>query len=213
MKYAIILFVSCLGLSLSAAGQVKVWQGKLTLPVYEERPARRKPAVRRLRRYPIQLPVHAPDPNMTGRRVESRAARRCSSRTNTSSAPCCPISAVTSTAARTRSAGAECSTPTPRLKKQLIGYRGAWAAFGSSSTSPFAQLDVDVACRFRHHRERRRERLGTVGNIDRPYGMQWRVELILRPGSTLLEEKVTLYNRSDARRRLLLVEQRGGRGG
>ena len=40
-----------------------------------------------------------------------------------------------------------------------------------------------------------------VSNIDRVYGMQWEVELVLRPGSTLLEERVTLYNRSDVRHR------------
>ncbi len=40
-----------------------------------------------------------------------------------------------------------------------------------------------------------------VGNIDRAYGMQWEVELVLKPGSTLLEERVTLYNRSDLRHR------------
>ena len=40
-----------------------------------------------------------------------------------------------------------------------------------------------------------------VGNIDRAYGMQWGVELILKPGSTLLEERVTLYNPSDVRHR------------
>jgi len=40
-----------------------------------------------------------------------------------------------------------------------------------------------------------------VGNIDRVYGMQWEVELVLKPASTLLEERVTLYNRSDVRHR------------
>ena len=41
----------------------------------------------------------------------------------------------------------------------------------------------------------------TVGNIDRVYGMEWTVELILRPKSTVLEERVTLNNRSDVRHR------------
>ena len=40
-----------------------------------------------------------------------------------------------------------------------------------------------------------------VGNIDRVYGMQWQVELRLSPRSTLLEEHVTLSNRSDVRHR------------
>ena len=40
-----------------------------------------------------------------------------------------------------------------------------------------------------------------VSNIDRPYGMQWTVELRLAPASTVLEERVTLFNRSDVRHR------------
>jgi tetratricopeptide (TPR) repeat protein len=40
-----------------------------------------------------------------------------------------------------------------------------------------------------------------VGNIDRVYGMEWSVELTLRPGCTVLEQHVTLSNRSDVRHR------------
>ncbi len=40
-----------------------------------------------------------------------------------------------------------------------------------------------------------------VGNIDRVYGMEWVVELRLQTGSTVLEEHVTLNNRSDVRHR------------
>src|SRR5207244_2863076 len=39
------------------------------------------------------------------------------------------------------------------------------------------------------------------GNIDRVYGMEWMVELTLRAGSTVLEQRVTLSNRSDVRHR------------
>jgi len=41
----------------------------------------------------------------------------------------------------------------------------------------------------------------TVGNVDRVYGMEWTVELILRPGSTVLEQRVRVSNRSDVRHR------------
>src|SRR5204862_1549689 len=41
----------------------------------------------------------------------------------------------------------------------------------------------------------------TVGNISRVYGMQWSVEMVLRPKSTVLEQRVRLYNRSDVRHR------------
>lgn len=46
-----------------------------------------------------------------------------------------------------------------------------------------------------------------VGNVDRVYCMEWTVELMLRPKSTVLEQHVTLSNRSDVRHRFLLVEQ------
>ena len=36
-----------------------------------------------------------------------------------------------------------------------------------------------------------------VGNVDLVYGMQWRVELTLRPGRAVLEQRTTLYNRGD----------------
>jgi tetratricopeptide (TPR) repeat protein len=90
----------------------------------------------------------------------------------------------------------------PSLKKQLIGYRGAWAAFGIEFNFPvshnwMSMSPVDFATR----QNTDGSASVIVGNIDRPYGMQWRVELILRPGSTVLEERVTLYNRGDYRRR------------
>ena len=40
-----------------------------------------------------------------------------------------------------------------------------------------------------------------MSNRDRVYGMEWAVELVLRPASTILEERVTLSNRSNLRHR------------
>jgi hypothetical protein len=37
--------------------------------------------------------------------------------------------------------------------------------------------------------------------VDLVYGMQWRVELTLRPGRSALEQRTTLYNRTDVRHR------------
>ena len=51
-----------------------------------------------------------------------------------------------------------------------------------------------------------------MGNIDRPYGMQWTVELRLRPVSTVLEQRVTLYNRSDVSHRFYWWNNAGVRG-
>ena len=90
----------------------------------------------------------------------------------------------------------------PSIKKARIGYRGAWAAFGIEFNFPvshnwMSMSPVDFA--LGSHEDGSGS--VTVGNIDRVYGMEWSVELILRPGSTVLEQRVRLSNRSDLRHR------------
>src|SRR5215475_5371705 len=90
----------------------------------------------------------------------------------------------------------------PSIKKARIGYRGAWAAFGVEFNFPvshnwMSMSPVDFA--FGSHEDGSAS--VTVGNIDRVYGMEWSVELILRPVSTVLEQRVRLSNRSDVRHR------------
>lgn len=98
--------------------------------------------------------------------------------------------------------GREMFYANPSLKKANISYRGAWAAFGVEFNFPVSHNWVSMApVDFSTRRNEDGSASVTVGNVDRPYGMQWRVELILRPGSTVLEERVTLYNRSDVRHR------------
>src|SRR5215831_6823674 len=71
--------------------------------------------------------------------------------------------------------GADLFYANPSLKFARIAYRGAWAADGSASI--------------------------WVRNIDRVYGMEWRVQLTLRPGHAVLEQKTRLYNPSRVRHR------------
>jgi len=90
----------------------------------------------------------------------------------------------------------------PSIKKARIGYRGAWAAFGvefnfSVSHNWVSMSPVNYA--YASHDNGSASVL--VGNIDRVYGMEWSVELILHPGSTVLEQHVVLNNRSDVRHR------------
>ncbi len=98
--------------------------------------------------------------------------------------------------------GADLFYANPSLKFARIAYRGVWAAYGiefnfpvshnwmtaspvdfSSSTAPDGSASV------------------WVRNIDRVYGMEWRVELTLHPGQTVLEQRTTLYNPGAARHR------------
>ncbi|MEO8371379.1 MAG: DUF5107 domain-containing protein [Candidatus Solibacter sp.] len=90
----------------------------------------------------------------------------------------------------------------PTIKKAQIGYRGAWAAFGIEFNFPVSHNWVSLSpVPYSSAKHADGSASIMVGNIDRPYGMQWTVELVLRPGSTVLEQHVTLYNRSDVRHR------------
>jgi tetratricopeptide (TPR) repeat protein len=90
----------------------------------------------------------------------------------------------------------------PSIKKAKIGYRGAWAAFGVEFNFPVSHNWVSMSpVDFAYAGHIDGSASITVSNIDRVYGMQWTVELTLRPGSTVLEQHVTLNNRSDVRHR------------
>ena len=90
----------------------------------------------------------------------------------------------------------------PSIKKARIGYRGAWAAFGVEFNFPVSHNWVSMSpVDFAHAGHEDGSASVTVGNIDRVYGMEWSVELTLRPGSTVLEQHVRLSNRSDVRHR------------
>ena len=98
--------------------------------------------------------------------------------------------------------GAEMFYANGSIKKARVAYRGAWTALGIEFNFPVSHnwatvSPVDYA--LRHDAD------GSasiwVGNVDRVYGMQWRVGLTLRPGRGVLEQEVALYNRSDTRHR------------
>jgi tetratricopeptide (TPR) repeat protein len=88
----------------------------------------------------------------------------------------------------------------PSFKKAIIAYRGAWSAFGEEFNFPISHNWVTISpVDWAYSTAADGSASVTVGNRDRVYGMDWTVEIVLRPGSTLLEEHVTLSNYSDAR--------------
>jgi tetratricopeptide (TPR) repeat protein len=88
----------------------------------------------------------------------------------------------------------------PSFKKAIIAYRGAWSAFGEEFNFPVSHNWVSISpVDWAYSTAADGSASVTVGNRDRVYGMDWTVEIVLRPGSTLLEEHVTLSNHSDAR--------------
>ncbi|MEO6237962.1 MAG: DUF5107 domain-containing protein, partial [Vicinamibacterales bacterium] len=88
------------------------------------------------------------------------------------------------------------------IKKALIGYRGAWAAFGVEFNFPVSHNWVSMSpVDFATVQHSDGSGAIWVGNTDRVYGSRWRVELNLQPGRAVLEQKVDLYNASDVRHR------------
>src|SRR5690349_9200190 len=81
----------------------------------------------------------------------------------------------------------------PSIKKARIGYRGAWAAFGVEFNFPVSHNWVSMSpVDFAYAQHPDGSGSVVIGNIDRVYGVQWSVELVLRPGSTVLEQHVRL---------------------
>jgi tetratricopeptide (TPR) repeat protein len=90
----------------------------------------------------------------------------------------------------------------PSFKKAIIAYRGAWSAFGEEFNFPISHNWVTISpVDWAYSTAADGSASVTVGNRDRVYGMDWTVQIVLSPGSTLLEEHVTLSNHSDARHR------------
>ena len=88
----------------------------------------------------------------------------------------------------------------PTLKKALVAYRGAWSAFGVEFNFPVSHNWVTISpVDFAYSKTADGSASVTVGNRDRVYGMDWTVQIVLRPGSTVLEERVTLSNPTDSR--------------
>ncbi|MGA2856246.1 MAG: DUF5107 domain-containing protein [Candidatus Sulfotelmatobacter sp.] len=182
------------------AAQVKVWQGTLTLPTYEEGPPDPNPpfdAYQTTRfNYPYTLRT-----NLTGVKAD-RAWRAIFLENEYLRCTVLPDIGGHLYTCIDKISGQPMFYANPSIKKAKIGYRGAWAAFGVEYNFPVSHNWVSMSpVDFAYATHEDGSASVWVGNIDRAYGMQWEVELVLKPGSTLLEQRVTLYNRSDVRRR------------
>jgi tetratricopeptide (TPR) repeat protein len=183
-----------------AAAQVRVWQDTLVLPTYEEGQPDPNPPFDQLTtnrfNYPYTLRT-----NLTDLRTDHkwRAIFLENEYLKCSVLPDLGGHLYT---CFDKIDGKPMFYANPSIKKANIGYRGTWAAFGDEFNFPVSHnwmslSPIDFA--FSHNADGSAS--VTVGNIDRVYGMEWRVEMVLRPKSTVLEQRVTLYNRSDVRHR------------
>ncbi|HEX3119529.1 MAG TPA: DUF5107 domain-containing protein, partial [Candidatus Acidoferrum sp.] len=186
--------------ALPTRAQVRVWEGTLTLPVTEEgnpdpNPAFDQKATTRFN-YPYTLREE-----LTGERRnhDLRAIYLENEYLKCSVLP--DIGGHVYTCID-KISGQPMFYANPSLKKAQIGYRGAWAAFGVEFNFPVSHNWMSMSpVDFSYAKNSDGSASVTVGNIDRVYGMEWSVELVLRPGSTVLEQHVRLSNRNDIRQR------------
>ena len=189
-----------LTLATLSRAQVRVWEGTLTLPTYEEGRPDPNPPFDQFTNNKFNYPYVLRE-NLTSRRVNhdwraiflENEYLKCSVLPDIGGHLYTCIDKIS---------GQSMFYDNTSIKKAAVGYRGAWAAFGIEFNFPVSHNWVSMSpVDFTFHNNADGSASVIVGNVDRVYGMEWTVELILRPKSTLLEERVTLSNRSDVRHR------------
>jgi tetratricopeptide (TPR) repeat protein len=184
----------------SVAAQVKVWSGSVTLPTYEEGQPDPNPPFDTYSTTQFSYP-YTLRKDLTGQK-EEHVWRAVFLENEYLKCTVLPDIGGHLYTCIDKISGQSMFYANPSIKKAEIGYRGAWAAFGVEYNFPVSHNWVSMSpVDFAYAGHPNGSASVSVGNIDRVYGMQWGVELVLRPGSTLLEERVTLYNRSDVRHR------------
>ena len=199
MRNYIVLFTLSLSIAY-AHEEVRVWQDTLTLPTYEEGAPDPNPPFDAFSTGRFNYPYTLRE-NLTDRPVphEWRAVYLENEYLKCSVLPDIGGHLYT---CFDKIDGQPMFYANPSIKKANIGYRGAWAAFGIEFNFPVSHNWVSMSpVQFSFATHADGSASVWVGNIDRVYGMEWLVELRLRPGSTVLEEHVTLNNRSDVRHR------------
>jgi tetratricopeptide (TPR) repeat protein len=180
---------------------VAVREGTLTLPTYEEDLPDVNPRFDLFARRPFLIYPYTARTNLTDRRSD-RTWRTVVLENGHLRLTVLPDLGGRVYSCVDKANGAEMFYANPSIKFADVAYRGAWVALGIEFNFPVSHNWVTVSpVDYGTVRHPDGSASVWVGNIDRPYGMQWRVELRLRPGRSLLEQTTTLYNRSDVRHR------------
>jgi tetratricopeptide (TPR) repeat protein len=183
-----------------AAPPVRAWEGTLDLPTYEEGLPDVNPPfdLFETRRYNYPYTLRE---NLTDRRIVARW-RTLNLENEYLQVTVLPDLGGHLYRCLDKSNGAEMFYANTAIKKARVAYRGAWTALGVEFNFPVSHNWVTVSP-VDHALVSNPDGSASiwVGNVDRVYGMQWRVRLTLRPGSSLLEQEVALDNPSDTRHR------------
>jgi Flp pilus assembly protein TadD len=198
MRIPLLLMAGCL--MAAAAEPVRVWQATLTLPSYQEGAASVNPPFDAFATTRFNYPYTLRE-ELTDQRI-SQSWRALYLENEYLKCAVLPDIGGRLYSCTDKTNGAEMFYANPSIKKARVGYRGAWAAFGVEFNFPVSHNWVSMSpVDFALSSNPDGSASVWVGNIDRVYGMQWRVELKLRPGSTVLEERVRLFNRDAVRHR------------
>ncbi|OLC98538.1 MAG: hypothetical protein AUH86_04610 [Acidobacteria bacterium 13_1_40CM_4_58_4] len=198
-RWAFALLLTLVG-SLPTYSQVKVWEGALNLPAYEEGAPDPNPPFDQFStgrfNYPYTLRneiTNTPAEHQWRAVYLENEYLKCSVLPDLGGHVYTCIDKIN---------GQPMFYANPSIKKARIGYRGAWAAFGVEFNFPVSHNWVSMSpVNFAYAQHQDGSASVTVGNVDRVYGMEWTVELTLHPGSTVLGQRITLSNRSDVRHR------------
>ncbi|HVT99368.1 MAG TPA: DUF5107 domain-containing protein [Acidobacteriaceae bacterium] len=201
MKKRVLCSLAALALSTCALpAQVKVYQGTLSLPYYQEGPPNPNPPFDEYAANRFNYPYVLRD-NLTSHRVE-RAFRAVYLENEYLRCAILPDVGGHIYTCTDKINNVPMFYQNPSIKEAAIGMRGGWAAFGLEFNFPVSHNWMTVSpIDFAYGKEQDGSAWVTVGNVDRVYGMEWTVRIVLHPGSTLLQLQVTLNNRSDVRHR------------
>ena len=182
-----------------ADARVAVWEAPVTLPTYLPTAPSRYPAYldRRVyqgssgRVYP--LPFH----DRISETSDRTSGRGCTSRTTTCGCSCCPSSAAGSTTPSTGGPATRCFYANPVIKPALVGLAGPWLAGGVELNWPQHHRPATFLPTAWALEEGADEATVWCSDHDPFLRMKGMHGVRLAAGSTVLELRVRLFNRSD----------------
>jgi hypothetical protein len=174
----LVIALACAVLGLRAAPDnvVRVWSGSIQIPTYAEAPANPNAPFDLFSFGRFNYPYSIRD-GLTDRR-ETQTWRSLNVENEYLRLTVLPDLGGHVYSCLDKRTGREMFYANPTIKKALIGYRGAWAAFGIEFNFPVSHNWVSLSPVDSATAEHE-DGSGSIwiGNVDRVYGSQWRVEL------------------------------------
>ncbi len=180
---------------------VKVWEGTMDLPTYQEGPPDVNPPFDLFKTRSFITYPYTTRENLTDKK-SIRTWRTLNLENEYLKVTVLPDLGGRLYSCVDKSNGREMFYANSAIKFAQVAFRGAWVALGIEFNFPVSHNWMTVSpVDFGTFENPDGSASIWVGNIDRPYGMTWRVALTLRPGSSLVEQTVTLYNGNDLQHR------------